>query len=252
MTATATAAPGDAFAIGVTPADTAANLRTKLEERLAVLAETKLAAASATQASREFFDLDASRVPQRVAGYTTVGEPARTTTLATATGVVDAQTTDTVFWYRGDLDTTTARDSAMARIDQSITISYGAQANEESIRNVLASIGAFAAVEFDPADPRARDRHAALADRAASGLVSSPGRPRVDAMIVELTTAQVSMKAAKDRHTMARGSMLTMLDEIKGVDTQEVAATILSLQTRLQASYQTTAILSRLSLVQYL
>jgi hypothetical protein len=43
-----------------------------------------------------------------------------------------------------------------------------------------------------------------------------------------------------------------MLDEAKGVDTQEVAAAILTLQTRLQASYQTTAILSRLSLVEYL
>ena len=39
---------------------------------------------------------------------------------------------------------------------------------------------------------------------------------------------------------------------LAGASNEEVAAAILSLQTRLQASYQTTAILSRLSLSNYL
>jgi flagellin-like hook-associated protein FlgL len=42
-----------------------------------------------------------------------------------------------------------------------------------------------------------------------------------------------------------------MLDRVEGVDKNEVAAQLLELQTRLQASYQTSAMMSRLSLVEY-
>ena len=43
-----------------------------------------------------------------------------------------------------------------------------------------------------------------------------------------------------------------MLEEIEGVSNEEVAAQILALQTRLQASLQTTSLLYQTSLVNYL
>jgi flagellar hook-associated protein 3 FlgL len=43
-----------------------------------------------------------------------------------------------------------------------------------------------------------------------------------------------------------------MLEDIEGVKTEEVATQILALQTRLQASLQTTAILFQTSLVNYI
>jgi flagellar hook-associated protein 3 FlgL len=43
-----------------------------------------------------------------------------------------------------------------------------------------------------------------------------------------------------------------MLQEIEGVSNEDVAAQILALQTRLQASLQTTALLYQTSLVNYL
>jgi flagellar hook-associated protein 3 FlgL len=252
MTASAEPGSGDVFQIGASRGATTANLRTKLMERLETFAQTKLTAASAVQASKEFFDLDAGRKPQRVAGHLTNGEPARSQALATATGLVDATATDTLFWYRGEMDGGSARETATARVDQSITVAHGARANEAGMREMLQSMGAFVAMEFDASDANARGRHAALVDRTAAGLAPGQGKPRVDSIILDLTTAKVSMNATSERHTMSKGSLLSMLDEIKGVDTNEVAASILSLQTRLQASYQTTAILSRLSLVEYI
>jgi hypothetical protein len=44
----------------------------------------------------------------------------------------------------------------------------------------------------------------------------------------------------------------TMLDSIEGVSTDEVATKILALQTTLQASYQTTAMLYQTTLSKYL
>ncbi len=43
-----------------------------------------------------------------------------------------------------------------------------------------------------------------------------------------------------------------MLEQIEGVSNEEVAAQILALQTRLQASLQTTSLLFQISLVNYL
>jgi hypothetical protein len=43
-----------------------------------------------------------------------------------------------------------------------------------------------------------------------------------------------------------------MLDQIEGVPQEQVAAQILALQTQMQASLQTTALLLRTSLVNYL
>jgi flagellar hook-associated protein 3 FlgL len=43
-----------------------------------------------------------------------------------------------------------------------------------------------------------------------------------------------------------------MLEQIEGVPTEEVGARILALQTRLQASLQTTSLLFKTSLVNYI
>jgi hypothetical protein len=42
------------------------------------------------------------------------------------------------------------------------------------------------------------------------------------------------------------------LDKVEQASTEETAAVMLNLQTRMQASYQTTSMLSRLSLVNFL
>jgi hypothetical protein len=60
------------------------------------------------------------------------------------------------------------------------------------------------------------------------------------------------MKAAKERHQATEAVLQEALACNEESKPEELAAAILALQTRLQASYQTTSILARLSIVNYL
>ena len=60
------------------------------------------------------------------------------------------------------------------------------------------------------------------------------------------------MKDAKERQQQRRAHAGDLLQGIEQAPQEEVAAQILVLQTRLQASLQTTAMLYQLSIVNYL
>jgi hypothetical protein len=67
-----------------------------------------------------------------------------------------------------------------------------------------------------------------------------------------LATAQLTMKDAAARQTQAQGMLQGIVDQAESVSPDQVASQILALQTSLQASYQTTAMLSQLTLTKYL
>ncbi len=96
-----------------------------------------------------------------------------------------------------------------------------------------------------------RDRYEALADRVRRGLAFD-GQQKPQDIGVEIAASQSAMKAAKDRHTTSANLLEAARAGVEDASQEEVASQLLSLQTRLQASYQTTSILSRLSLVNYL
>lgn len=236
-TSAAPAAAGS-FTIGATPAATAANLNTALTASLGTLAKTSLVAASAIEASDNFFD----KPPQRVAG----SPP------GSATALVNATATDTVSWYTGENGTGSARSSATARIDQSVTIQYGARANETAIREQLKSIAAFAAVTTTATDPNANALLAALGSRVSQNLTNQAGQPSITEIQADFSIAQVTMTDAKARQTQNRTMLQSIVDQAENVSPSEVAAQILALQTNLQASYQTTAMLAQLTLTRFL
>jgi flagellar hook-associated protein 3 FlgL len=68
----------------------------------------------------------------------------------------------------------------------------------------------------------------------------------------DLAGAQVTLGAAADRHMQTHATLTDLLEQIEGVPLEEVGAQVLALQTRLQASLQTTATLFETSLVNYL
>jgi len=86
----------------------------------------------------------------------------------------------------------------------------------------------------------------------AVSLSDKPGVQTIENIEAELAGGQVAMGAARDRHTQTNAILQTMLDDVEGVSEEEVAAKILALQTSLQASYQTTAMLYQNSLVNYI
>lgn len=74
----------------------------------------------------------------------------------------------------------------------------------------------------------------------------------IDVIAVELGLAKSTAGAVDDRHTDHKAQLGNMLQDIEIAPTEQVAMEILALKTRLEASYQTTALLSQLSLVNYL
>lgn len=231
------------FTIGATPAATAANLAASVTAALQKETATSLNAASATIAARDFFNGSNTNPPLRVPG-----PGFATATAAPAPGAANA----TVIWYKGDDDSAIqARNTGALQVDNGQTVATGARANEEAFRESMVGFTVFATTNFSAADPNSRDRYEAMADRVRSTLSFNSTQKPQD-VVLEIATAQISMKNAKDRHKVASNFYETARSGVEDASQEEVAASILSLKTRLEATYQTTSILSRLTLVNYL
>jgi hypothetical protein len=240
LTATTDSPPAAGeFTIGATAADTATNFQTALDTAIGTLADTSLTAASAVAASNDFFDADASNPPMRVDGPP----------FDTATGMVAGTAANTVIWYTGEAGTDPARETANARIDQSLSVSYGVRANETGIRTVVQNLATLAATTIASNDPNAAGLSTALNKRLTSNLSSTSGGQTVTDIQAELAGAQTSLAAAKSRHQQTAATLGDFLQEVSGVSNEEVGAQILALQTRMEASMQTTAMLFQTSLV---
>jgi flagellin-like hook-associated protein FlgL len=242
LTARATLTPAGvagAFAIGATPAATAANLRMALDATVRQEAATSLMAASAQAASAAFFAGTPSAPPLRVPS------PA-----ASATALVAGTAADTVIWYRGD-ESAGARGTAIVRADGDLTVQVGAAANEEGFRRLLSSLAAYASETFQP-NATDQGRHEDLVRRMRAVLSDAPGAQQVKHIQGELGFAATTLKKVDDRHGQRLNLLATAIADVEDINTEETAAKLLAQQTKLQASYQTTAILSRLSLVDYL
>ncbi len=243
LTATTAAPPGpDQFTIGATPALTAANFQTALTSSVTKLASTQLSAASAVAAAHDFFDVGAGQPPKRVAGPP----------FASATSLVDGTPANTITWYTGEMGTDPARGSSVALVDNAISVNYGMRANEQALRSTLENVAVFAAMSFSASDPNSGARYAALTQRIAPALDVPAGQQKVSDIEAELANAQATIQAATDRQTQTKTTLENMLQGIEGVSNENVAAQILALQTQLQASLQTTSMLTKISLVNYL
>ena len=243
LTATTQSPPGaNQFTIGATAAATAANFQSALTTSLGTLAATSLTAASAVTASNDFFNADVNNPPQRVNGPP----------FSTATSMTAGTTANTVIWYTGDAGSGSARDTATARVDPSLVVSYGARANETAIRALVQNVATLAAVQITPSTANAAGLSAALNQRLSSNLNGSSGSQTLTDIATAIAGAQTAMTAAKDRHQQTTATLSDFLQQITGVSNEEVGTQMLSLQTRMQASMQTTAMLFQMSLVNYL
>jgi hypothetical protein len=171
---------------------------------------------------------------------------------ATATNLIGGTPANTVSWYTGEVGTDPARGTAIARVDQAVTVQYGARANEQALRYQLLNIAVFAAVTTNAGNPNSKAQVNALQQRISANLAPQNGQQSIQDMQAEIAGAQTAIKSATDRQTQLKGMAQTMLDEIEGINADEVATKILALQTNLQASYQTTSMLYQTTLTKYL
>ena len=231
------------FQIGADAATTSANFKAALQTALQTHANTTLAGASNNAAATNFFNGHGQTV-QRV-------QPSPD--FAHATTLVAADPTTTVMWYKGG-DSANPRASIQARIDDSQIVNYGAQANESGTLTLVRSLAVLASQTFSTSDPNVEGRFDAIATRNASNLSvgNNSTQGSIAMLSIELNNAKVQVGDIKSRHTDYSSQMQGLLAGIEKSDDNEVAVQITALQTRLQATYQTTSLISKLSLVNYL
>ncbi|GJD49621.1 hypothetical protein OPKNFCMD_2354 [Methylobacterium crusticola] len=244
LTLTAAAAPAAGrFAIGSTPAETAANVRTALAAALDQTATTALAASSATRAAGDFFAASSSPglSPRRVAT-----DPA-----GNATGYVADPSGRSVIWYAGDDTSADPRQTALVPVSRDQSVAIGAQANEPALRAALTGFAVLASTSFGSTDTD-NTRFAAYAGRVQGLLRPDGGAQTLEQMTTELSLAASTLDTQKSQSAATKVILQKTVDDTETVSTEEVAAKLLTLQTQLQASYQTTSILSKLNLASYL
>jgi flagellar hook-associated protein 3 FlgL len=231
------------FQIGAGVNGTAANLEAALEQAIKEKAATELQPRAAMKTAEAFF----AATPSNLANLRVDGPP-----YESATGMIAGTAANTLIWYNGDADTAVSdRNTAPVRIDQGQVVATGARANEPAIRNILAQLGVLAASTFQDTKVDA-ERYRVTTEKVFDKLADKPGNPKVSDIATELANAAATMKAAQERHASTESMIYDALDGVEGVNKEEIAMTILDLQNRLQASYQTTSMLSQLSLVNYL
>jgi flagellin-like hook-associated protein FlgL len=230
------------YQIGADVNATAANLSATLQTQLTTLSSTELASASNYAAADNFFNAQGQPV-QRVQGPN----------FATATALVTADPTTTVMWYKGE-DAANARTTVSAKIDDAATVNYGAQANESGPLALIRSLAVQSIQSFTNADATSQGRFDAIATRNYSRLAEShnnePGS--IEMMAADLGNAQVNVASVSGRQDNYKAQLQGMIEDISSVPKEDVAMELLALQTRLQASYQATSLISQLSLVNYI
>ncbi len=250
LTLTAKASPDASdptqFKIGLTPAATAASLRTALTSTLQTAAGTTLASTSATLAAKDMF-----------AGSTAPGLSPRRIDTAAASPRFAANPAGTVIWYKGDDAPGDARATASAQVGDGYSVPYGARANEAAIQSALAGLGALATESFTVGASGAlgtgdATRYAALQTRVTRLLAPSDGVQTLTQIGTDLSLADTAMASAQTRNTATKSVLENTVSGIEDATTESVATQLLALQNQLQASYQVTSMISKLSLVNYL
>ena len=185
--------------------------------------------------------ITATQPPLRVSG----------SPLSSATSLTNGSA-NTVAWYTGNSGPGSARSTSTVQIDGSQSVQFGAQANEQAIRQQLQQVAVYAAVSVSPTGTNSSAEISALSQRVAANLTPQAGQQTIQDIQTDFANAQNTMKDATARQTQAKAALQTMVSNTEGINQNEVAAQILQLQTNLQASYQTTAMLAQLSLTKFL
>ena len=169
----------------------------------------------------------------------------------TATSLVNGSA-NTVQWYTGNSGPGSARASSTVRVDSSQTVQFGAQANEQAIRVALQNIAVYAASSTPISNTNSPAEVAALSQRVAANLTPSAGQQTIQDIQTDFATAQNTMKDVKARQTQEQAALQNLVSNTEGISQDQVASELLQLQNQLSASFQTTSMLAKLSLTNFL
>jgi hypothetical protein len=170
----------------------------------------------------------------------------------TATALVAGTPANTVFWYTGEAGSAPPRSTATVQIDPTLSVQYGLRANEQGIQWIVRNVATLAATSYSASNPNAAASYGALTQRLNIALAIPNGVQQIDDIAASLASAQSSMKNTQSAHATTKNTLTDMLQGIEGISSDQVGSEILALQTSLQSSLQTTAMLSKLNLANFL
>jgi flagellar hook-associated protein 3 FlgL len=101
-------------------------------------------------------------------------------------------------------------------------------------------------------DANTYNTYQTVATKAGSLLSSANQTPSVQDTVTQLTVASTRLSNAGTTNKALQNTVQNTLDGIEQISPEEVITKLLDVQNRLQASYQVTATLSKLSLVNYI
>jgi flagellin-like hook-associated protein FlgL len=170
--------------------------------------------------------------------------------LASATSLVNGSA-DTVQWYTGN-SSPSPRASSTVKVSSSQSVEFGAQANEQAIRQALQNIAVYAATSAPVNGANSSAEVAALSARIAANLTPQANQQTIQDIQTDFATAQTTMQAVQANQTQEQAALQNLVSNTEGISQDQVASEILQLQNQLQASFQTTSMLSQLTLTKYL
>ena len=151
------------------------------------------------------------------------------------------------------------RQSVTAQVDDATRVNYGMQANESGLLSLVRTMAAMSVETYPPTtdtkqDELDRARFDAMAIRQQSAMSEGHNSEAgsIEILTMELGVARGTLQNATARHTDYKAQLDNLLSDVETVSKEDVAMEIMALQTRLQASYQATSMISKLSLVNYM
>lgn len=228
------------FRITPDAAETAKSFEAALRLQLDTVAKSELVAASTFAAADDFFSADG--IPMRVDGNP-----------ETATALVDGRS-NTVVWYTGEIASNNPRLSATAQVDDSTKVGYGVRANEQGLLDMVRTLASMSVQEYRTSDPTSKGRFSAMVERQMDNMSTDTATDdgSVERIALELGVTKATVGRAAQRNVAFSGQLQSLLSEVETVSMEETVMQLLALKTRLEASYQTTAQVANLSLVNYL
>jgi flavorubredoxin len=126
------------------------------------------------------------------------------------------------------------------------------RANEQAISTLVANVAVLAATTYSASDPNAEASYQAFSQSVTANLAGASGTQSINDIEADLANAQTTVSNATTLNTQTQTTLQDMLQNIDGVNQDQVGEQILTLQNDLSASMSVSARLAQLSLVNYL
>ena len=110
----------------------------------------------------------------------------------------------------------------------------------------------FAAFKTSPNDPNANAQINDLSQSIVTNLDPPSGQQTIADMQTDFSNAQTEIQAAGARQTQTQSMMQDLIAQTEQVSPDQVSSELLAVQNSLQASYEATSMLSKLTLTNYL